>query len=66
MNWQEHNQRTSAFTRKLAFLQRKLDQHQHAPYHARSRRHHERMANHYRAELARLGVHTVEPVRLGI
>ena len=66
MNWKTHNAMTSSFTRKREFLRRKLNQHERAPYHPRSRRHHERMANHYRAELARFGVHCIEPVRLGI
>jgi len=52
---QQHNRKTSRYMQKRSFLERKLAQHEYAPYHPRTRRQHERMASIYQRELARLG-----------
>jgi len=40
---QQHNRKTSRYMQKRSFLERKLAQHEYAPYHPRTRRQHERM-----------------------
>lgn len=55
MRWQQHNQQTSRWIQKRAFLQRKIAQFEHGRRDRRDPFRGERMARHYKRELAMLG-----------
>jgi len=55
MNWIEHNRKTSRYTQKRSFLERKIAQHQHGRRDPGDPFKHERMTRIYQRELSRMG-----------